>query len=60
MKQKSISILKFIFLILFVLICFRVVYNIETDGQQGNLVWEFGKATKDVLVDWWTGFNGDK
>lgn len=60
MKEKSLSILKFVFLILFILIIFRMIYNMDQDGQQGNLVWEFGKATKDVLIDWWAGFKGDK
>lgn len=51
------KILKFIFLVLIILIGLRVLYNIEVLGQQGSLLWEIGRATKDVFVDWWAGFN---
>lgn len=54
--KQPFKIIPFVFLVLVVVICLRVSYNIEHDGQQGNLIWEFGKAFKDIFVDLFNGF----
>jgi hypothetical protein len=58
-RQQSLKITTFVFLVLMVVICLRITYNIDNDGQQGSLIWEFGKATKDVFNDLINGYRNE-